>query len=103
MDIGKIVKLVTLLVAIVAGVMGGFPQSALIVAILGLVSGYFVDEENHKRLLLMTLALIAVQGSLGVIPGIGGYISGALGGIAAALSAASITVIVTILVNAVKP
>ena len=103
MGVDKIVKLVGVLVALVAGLMGGFPQSALVIAVLGLVGGYFIADDDRMRFLVATVALLAVQGSLSGIPAVGGYISGALGGLAALFSAAAVTAIVMGTINAVKP
>ena len=103
MGVGKIVQLVGVLVALVAGVMGGFAYSALVIALLGVAGGWFIEKDDRQRFLVATIALIAVQGALGVIPEVGGYISGALGGLAALFSAAAVTVIVVGTVEAVKP
>ena len=103
MGVGKIIQLVGILVALVAGVMGGFPQSVLLVALLGAVGGWFIEKDDRQRFLVATIALLAVQGALGGIPEVGGYISGALGGLAALFSAAAVTAIVVGTVEAVKP
>jgi hypothetical protein len=103
MGVGKIIQLVGVLIAVVAGVMGGFVYSALLVALLGLVGGWFIEKDDRQRFLVATIALLAVQGALGGIPEVGGFISGALGGLAALFSAAAVTVIVVGTVEAVKP
>ena len=46
MGVGQIVKSVGVLVAVVAGLMGGFPESALVIAVLGAVGGYFIEEDD---------------------------------------------------------
>lgn len=94
MGVGKIIKIIGVLVAIVAGVMGGFSQSALLVALLGAVGGYFIEEEHASRFLIATLALAMVHGALGPIPAIGEYITGALGGVSSLFNAGAVTVIV---------
>lgn len=94
MGVGKIIKIVGVLVAIIAGVIGGFPQSALLVALLGAVGGYFIEEEHASRFLIATLALAMVHGALGPIPAIGAYITGALGGVSSLFNAGAVTVIV---------
>ena len=98
MGVGQIIKIVGVLVAVIAGVMGGFPQSALAIAVLGAVGGYFVEEDDASRFLMVTLALFVVAGTFGgepmVIPLIGGFIAGALGGISSLFNAAACTVIV---------
>jgi hypothetical protein len=103
MGVDKIIKLVGVLVALVAGVIGGFAYSALLIVILGVVGGWFIAKDERSRFLIATVTLLAVQGSLGVIPEVGGFISGALGGLAALFSAAAVTVIVVATVEAVKP
>ena len=103
MGVGKIVQLVGVLVALVAGVMGGFAYSALVIALLGVAGGWFIEKDDRQRFLVATIALIAVQGALGVIPEVGGYISGALGGLAALFSAAAVTAIVVGTIEAVRP
>ena len=103
MGVDKIVKLVGVLVAVVAGLMGGFAYSGLLIAILGLVGGWFIAEDDRMRFLVATVALIAVQGSLSGIPEVGTYITGALGGLAALFSAGAVTAIVLGIINAVKP
>ena len=103
MGAGKIIQIVTVVVALVAGVMGGFPQSAVIIAVLGAVSGYFVDSDDAVNFLIAALAITAFSGALGAIPAVGGYISDALGGLASAYQAAAVTVIVMRLINKLKP
>ena len=103
MGVGKIIQLVGVLIALVAGVIGGFAYSALLVALVGLAGGWFIEKDDRQRFLVATIALLAVQGALGVIPEVGGYVSGALGGLAALFSAAAVTVIVVGTVEAVKP
>lgn len=103
MGVGKIIQLVGVLVALVAGLIGGFAYSALVIALLGAVGGWFIEKDDRQRFLVATIALLAVQGALGVIPEVGGYISGALGGLAALFSAAAVTAIVVGTVEAVKP
>jgi len=103
MGVGKIIQLVGVLVALVAGLIGGFAYSALVIALLGAVGGWFIEKDDRQRFLVATIALLAVQGALGVIPEVGGYISGALGGLAALFSAAAVTAIVVGTIEAVKP
>ena len=105
MGAGKIIQIVTVVVALVAGLMGGFPQSALIVAVLGAVSGYFIEADDRMRFLVAALALAAFSGALGGIPAVGEHISNALGagGLAAAYGAAAVTCIVFGLIDKLKP
>ena len=103
MGVGRIIQLVGVLVAVVAGVWSGFPQGDLLIAVLGVVGGYFIEKDDRMRFLVATIALIAVSGALGGIPEVGSYISGALGGLAALYSAAAVTVILVGTYEAVKP
>lgn len=103
MGAGKIIQLVGVLVALVAGLLGGFPQSALVIAVLGLAGGWFIAEDDRSRFLIGTLALVVVQGALGVIPAVGEYISMALGGLASLFMAAAVMVIVLGTFERIKP
>ena len=103
MGVDKIVKLVGVVVAIVAGVMGGFPQSVLVVTLLGIAAGWFTVAEDRQRLLIAALALIAVQGSLGGIPAVGEYLTSALGGLSGLFNAAAATAIVLGIIDRLKP
>jgi hypothetical protein len=102
---GKIIQIVTVLVALVAGLMGGFPQSVLVIAVLGAVAGYFVDADDRLRFLVAALAIAAFSGALGDIPVVGEHISNALGqnGLASAYAAGAVTVLVMGLIDKLKP
>jgi hypothetical protein len=101
----KIVKLVGVLVAVVAGVMGGFSYSAELIALLGIAGGWYIAEDDRTRFLVATLALALASGGLGAIPAIGEYISAALGGggLSSLFNAGAVTVIVLGTVERLKP
>ena len=105
MGAGKIIQIVTVVVALVAGLVGGFPQSALVIAVLGAVSGYFIEADDRMRFLIAALAIAAFAGALNGIPVIGPYISQALGqgGLASAFAAGAVTVLVFGLIDRLKP
>ena len=106
MGVGKIIQLVGVLVAVVAGLMGGFNYSVLLVALLGLAGGWFIEKDDRMRFLVATIALIEVQGFLSgatELGAVGGYVTGGLGGLAALFSAAAVTAIVVGTVEALKP
>lgn len=103
MGVDKIVKLVGVIVAVVAGVIGGFPYSDLIIVLLGIAGGWFIAEDDRMRFLVAALALIAVHGALGPIPAIGSYLTAALGGLSSLFNAAAATVIVLGTVDRIKP
>ena len=102
MDAGKIVRLVAVIVAVVAGVVT-IPQSALIIAVLGLVAGYFIAEDRVLYVLAATLVLNVAAGGLGAIPGVGGYLTGIFTSLSALFNACALTVITMQTINAVKP
>ncbi len=102
MGVDKIVKLVGVLVAVV-GAFVVIPYGAALVAVLGIAGGWFTAEEDRQRLLIAALALIAVHGALGAIPGVGEYLTAALGGLSGLFNAAAATCIVLGTIERIKP
>jgi hypothetical protein len=102
MDLAKIIRLVAVAFAVIAGVVA-IPESAMIVAILGLVGGYFVEEDRRLPFMVATLTLALVHGALGPILFIGPYLTDILGSLSSLLSAASCTVIVVTIIERLKP
>lgn len=103
MGVDKIVQLVGVLVALVAGVMGGFAYSAMIIAVLGIAGGWFIKAEDRNRFLVAAIALSLFSGGLGAISGVGSYITAALGGMVSLFAAGAVTVIVLGVVEKLKP
>ena len=102
MDLSKIVRLVAVLVAVVAGLID-FPQEAAIIAVLGLVAGWFIEEERATAFLVMVLALALVNSALGPIWAVGEYLTGILSSVSSLANAAACTVIVVGIYNRLKP
>lgn len=102
MDLAKIIRLVAVAFAVIAGVVA-IPESAMIVAILGLVGGYFVEEDRRLPFMVTTLTLALVHGALGPILFIGPYLTDILGSLSSLFSAASCTVIVVTIIERLKP
>ena len=102
MDLAKIVRLVSILFAIVAAFVT-IPQAALIMALLGLVVGWFVEEERRTIYFLFVLTLALAHGALNPIPGVGEYITDILANVSAIVNAGALTVIVMIMIERVKP
>jgi len=102
MDLAKIVRLVAVLFAVVAGLVA-IPQSAVIIAVLGLVVGWFVEEERRLNYMVFALTLALVHGSLSAIPAVGGYLTDMLGSLSALANAGAVTVIVMTTVDRIKP
>jgi hypothetical protein len=103
MGVGKIIQIIAVLVAIVAGLWSGFPEAAMAIAILGAVAGWFIAEEDRQRILIAAIALSIVSGGLGAIPAVGGYISDVMGSLGSLYAAGSITVILVTLYEKLKP
>ena len=102
MEPAKIVRLVAVLFAVVAALVA-IPESAVIIAVLGLVAGYFVEEERRLPFMVTALALAVVQGALGDIPAVGGSLTDILGSLSSLFNAAVCTVIVVATIERVKP
>ena len=102
MDLAKIIRLVAVLFAVVAGLVA-IPQSAVIIAILGLVGGYFVEADYRLNFMVAALTLALAHGSLSAIPAVGGYLTDMLGSLSALFNAAACTVIVVATIERVKP
>ena len=102
MDASKIIRLVAVLVAILAAFVS-IPSSAAVIAVLGLVGGYYVEEDRATAFLVTALALGVVNGALGDVWVIGAHLSAILGSLSSLLNAAACTVITLGIYNRVKP
>ena len=102
MDLAKIIRLVAMAFAVIAAVVA-IPMSAMVVAILGLVAGYFVEEDRRLMLMVTALTLAVVSGALGDIPAIGEHLSNILGNVGSLFNAACCTVIVVAIIERLKP
>jgi len=102
MDVSKIVRLIGVLFAVVAGLVA-IPQAALIIAVLGLVGGWFIPEDRRVPFMIMTLTLALAHGALGPIPAIGGYLTDILASVSSLLNAAACTVVVLQIYDRLKP
>ena len=102
MDLAKIIRIVGVVLAIAAGVVT-IPQSALLIAVVGLVGGYFVEEDRRVPFMVLCLTLSMAHGALGAIPGVGAHLTAILGSLSSLVNAAACTVIVMTIVERVKP
>jgi hypothetical protein len=102
MSAAKIVRLVALLFAVAAG-LAVIPYEAVILALLGLVVGFFVEEDRRVPYMVLALTLALVHGALQPIPGVGMYLTDILGSLSAAINAGACTVIVMQIIDRVKP
>ncbi len=102
MDVSKIIRLVAVLIAVIAAFVV-IPEEAAVIAVLGLVAGYFIEEERATAFLVMALALYMVSGALGPIWVIGEFLTAILGSVSSLVNAAACTVIVVGIYNRLKP
>jgi len=103
MGVGKIIQIIAVLAAIVAGLWSGFPQAGMVIAILGALAGWFVAEEDRQRVLVAAIALSIVSGGLGDVPAVGGYITSIMGSLASLYAAGAIVIILLALYGKLKP
>ena len=93
MSPGKIVRIVNVVAVLAVALIPGIPMGGLILAIAGLVLGYYVASDNRVSLILIAVFLGAGgDGALDSIPAIGGYLTSILSSAGAALAAAAVTV-----------
>jgi hypothetical protein len=103
MGVGKIIQIIAVLAAVVAGLWSGFPEAGMVIAILGAVGGWFVAEEDRQRVLVAAIALSVVSGGLNAIPAVGPYVSNVMGSLGNLYAAGAITVILVALFEKLKP
>jgi len=102
MSIARIIWIIALLAAIITAFadLGGY--NGAILAILGLICGWFVDKEHRLGLLVAAIFLMAGGASaLGGIPEIGGTLTKILGAIGAVLAAAGVMAVLRRIVERV--
>ncbi|PHR59663.1 MAG: hypothetical protein COA47_09190 [Robiginitomaculum sp.] len=104
MSIAKILWIVSFLAAVVFA-FASFPMAAALLAILGLVSGWFVDADHRHGLIMAAVFLLMAGGASawGAIPAVGEYLNAIFGNYAAVLAAASLTAIMKTTVERLKP
>lgn len=78
-----------------------FAHGGAILAVLGLLSGWFLDSEHRRGVIIAAIFLMMAggHGALGAIPGVGGYLTSILGSLGAVFAAASVMAIVRTLVE----
>ena len=103
MGVGKIIQLVAVLAAVVAGLWSGFPEAGLVIAVLGAVAAWFVAEEDRQRVLIAAIALSVVSGGLGDIPAVGEHISSVMASLGSLYAAGSVVIILVALYEKLKP
>ena len=104
MDVGKTIKQVAAVVAVVSA-FAALPSEALLLCVLGLASGWYMAEGDTVRVLVTAAALNVggVAGGADAIPTIGPMIGDILGAMGAVYTAAAVTMVVMGVVNRLKP
>ena len=103
MSIAKIVWLVSALAAIALSFINTGYDPAIL-AVLGLASGWFLDGEHRRGVIIAAIFLIlGGASSLNGIPAIGEYLGLILGSLGAVFSGASVMAIVRTLVERITP
>ena len=94
MSIARIIWAVSALAAVVFAFMNtGYDGTIL--AILGLVSGWFLDHDHRRGVIIAAIFLMAGgAAALGAIPGVGEHLTAILGSLGAVFSAASVMAII---------
>lgn len=95
MSIARIIWCVSALAAIVLAFVSGFEMGVALLAVLGLVSGWFVDHEHRAGLIIAAvfLAMAGGAGAWGAIPGVGEYLTNIFASYSVVLSAAALMAI----------
>ena len=88
----RILVLISLALAIVAA-FANVPMAAAAFAILGLVNGHFIPNEEHVRVLVTALVLSGGANAVEAIPAVGGHLTAILTNVGAIIAAAAITCI----------
>ena len=102
MDAGKIVRLVAVIFAVVAGLVT-IPMETVIIAVLGLVAGYFIEDSRVVYLLVATLVLNVASGGADAIPYVGPYLTDIFGSVSLLFNAGALTAITMQTYKALKP
>ena len=104
MSIAKIIWLVSAIAAVVLAFVDMGAHGGAILAVLGLASGWFLDHEHRRGVIIAAIFLMAGgSAALNAIPGIGEYCGMILGSLGAVFAAASVMAIVrTLLERIVK-
>lgn len=103
MGVGKIVQIIAVLAAVVAGLWADMPQAGLVVAVLGAAAGWFVAAEDRQRILVTAVALSIVSGGLDAVPAVGGYIGAVMGSLGSLYAAGAVLIILVTLYEKLKP
>lgn len=100
MSLAKIIWAISALAAVIFAFVNGFELEGTILAILGLLSGWFLDHDHRRGVIIAAIFLMmGGSGALGSIPGIGAHLTAILSSLGAIFGAASVMAIVRTLVE----
>ena len=102
MSTAKIIWIVSAIAAIVFAFID-FSMEAAVLAVLGLVSGFFVDKEHRVGLIVAAIFLAGSAAAWGKIPAVGDYLTAIWGSYGSLLAAASLMAIARTTVERLKP
>ena len=107
MDVGKTLKQVTAVLAVVCAFypIGGEANSAILICVLGLACGWYMAEGDTVRVLVTAAALNAggVAAGADAIPTLGEHLTSILTTMGSVYAAMAVTMIVMGVINRVKP
>lgn len=96
MSIARIVWLVSALAAVACAFTDLGGNAGLVLAVLGLISGWFLDSDHRRGVIIAAIFLSAAvggAGALGAIPAVGEYLTAIMGSLGAVFAAASVMAI----------
>jgi hypothetical protein len=102
MSLAKIVFLVGLLLAIIAA-FAMIPYAPLLLAVLGLIGGFWVVPEEHVRVIVSALALKYLAETFGTVPQVGVHITAIIANIGMIAAGAALMIIFRNIYGRVKP
>jgi len=91
----KIVRMVATAAAVVFAFWTTFEYATLLMVILGLGIGYFVEAERRTLYLVTAIALVGAASGLDAIPMAGEYITAIFGNVSTIINAGALVVIGT--------
>ncbi len=92
----KIVRMLATAVAVIAA-FATIPYAALIMAVLGLGIGFYVEADRRTLYLVTVVALSVASGGLGAVPMAGEYVTAIFGNISTIINAGALVVIGTVI------
>jgi len=102
MNFQKIVGLAGIALSVI-GAFVAMPNLAMLLVILGLIGGLWIDFPDQVRVIVSALALTALSTTLSAIPGIGSYLTSIVGSLGVLASGVAIMIILRNIYNRFKP